>query len=156
MPANYQRLMLKNGLAIVLLGLIGGFFLIFSMLGMISLSPLPFNIDYQIPGNASQWRAVHVGNLMNGLMAIIFALALSHLTLTEGAKKFVCYGTIAAIWGNAAFYVFGVFAPNHGITLGDNVLGEGNWAGVLAFSPAFVGAFILIAVVIVMFRGLPK
>lgn len=156
MPTHYQRLMLKNGFLVVLLGLVGGFFLIFSVLGLISLSPLPLAIDYQITGTASQWRAVHVGNLMNGLMAIIFGLALGMLELTEGAKKFVCYGTIAAVWGNAAFYVFGVFAPNRGLSLGGNTLGEGNWAGVLAFSPAFIGAFILIAVVIVMFRGLPK
>ncbi|MEO9601259.1 hypothetical protein [Parasphingorhabdus sp.] len=156
MLTRFQRIMFLNGLTICLIGLIGGFLLIFSILGGISLSPVPLVLDYQIPGTPAAWKAVHVGNIMNGLMAIIFALALPKLTLTRAAKKFVAYGTILTIWGNACFYVFGVFAPNRGLSLGDNSLGEGNWAGVLAFTPAFIGALVLIAVVIVMIKGISK
>lgn len=153
---KYQRIMLINGLIICLIGLIGGFLLIFNILESISLSPIPIFLDYQIPGTAAAWKAVHVGNLMNGLMAIIFALTLPKLTLTHQSKKFVAYGTIITIWGNACFYIFGVFAPNRGLTLGDNSIGEANWAGVLAFVPAFIGALILIAIVIIMIMGIIK
>ncbi len=153
MLTRYQALMIKNGLVVCLLGLIGGFGLLFSVLGVISLSPVPIMIDYQIPGTPAQWRAVHVGNIMNGLMAILFALLMVKLELTNKARKFICYGTIATVWGNAAFYIFGILAPNRGLSLSDNPVGEGNWAGVVAFGPAFIFAFVLMIIVIVMLRG---
>jgi len=156
MLTKHQKLMFLHGLVICLIGLIGGFLLIFSILEVISLSPIPIYLDYKIPGTVAAWKAVHVGNIMNGLMAILFALTIPKLDLTITAKKFVAYGTIFTIWGNAFFYFFGVFAPNRGLTLGDNSLGDANWAGVLAFAPAFVGALTLIAIVIVMLRAIPK
>lgn len=151
--STYQSLMAKNGLAVILLGLLGGFLFLFNILGAISLSPLPISIDYQLPGTSNQWRAVHTGNIMNGIMAIAFAFVLGYLDLSKASQRFVSFGTISAVWGNAGFYVFGVFAPNRGLSLGDNSVGEANWAGVLAFLPAFVVAFVLIFVVIVMLRG---
>lgn len=149
-------MLLKHGFIILLIGLFGGFFLTFSVLGAIPLFPLSVSIDYQIPGTPAQWRAVHVGNIMNGLMAIIFALLMAHLHLTDKAKRFVTYGTIATIWGNALFYIFGIFTPNRGLTLGDNSVGEANWASIIAFGPAFIVAFVLIIIVIVLYKGIPK
>ncbi|MEL6862189.1 MAG: hypothetical protein AAGL11_10140 [Pseudomonadota bacterium] len=156
MLTKYQRLMIMNGLIICLLGLIGGFFLLFSVIGGISLSPLPIFIDHQIPGTSAQWRAVHVGNIMNGLMAIVFALLMVKLDLSEGGKKLVSYGTVATVWGNASFYIFGIFSPNKGLSLGDNPVGDGNWAGVIAFAPAFIVAFVLMIIVVTMVRAIPK
>lgn len=156
MLTKYQKLMITNGLVVCLLGLIGGFMLLFSVIGGISLSPLPLFFDYQLPGTSAQWRAVHVGNIMNGLMAIIFALLMTKLELSAGAKKFVSYGTVATVWGNASFYIFGIFSPNKGLSLGDNPVGDGNWAGVIAFAPAFVVAFVLMVIVIVMIRAIPS
>ena len=66
---SYQRLLVQHGLIILFLGLVGGFMLLFAVLGQISLSPIPLAFGYVIPGEPAQWRAVHVGNIMNGLMA---------------------------------------------------------------------------------------
>lgn len=156
MLSKHQRMMMRHGLIICLVGLIGGFMLLFSVIGGISLSPLPLFFDYQLPGTSAQWRAVHVGNIMNGLMAILFALAMAKLDLSSGGKKFVSFGTVATIWGNAGFYIFGIFSPNKGLSLGDNPVGEANWAGVIAFAPAFIVAFVLMAIVITMIRAIPK
>jgi len=156
MLSKQQRTIIRHALIIIFLGLVGGFCLLFSVLGVISLSPLPFNIDYQLPGTPAQWRAVHVGNITNGLMAIVFAILSGHLALSDKAKTFVTYGLVATIWGNALFYIFGIFTPNRGLSLSDNSVGEANWAAIIAFGPAFIVAFILMAITVVLFRAVPK
>ena len=156
MLTDYQGLMIKHGLIIMLLGLVGGFLFMFSLVGAISFSPLPFEIDYELPGSSDRWRAVHVGNIMNGMMAIVFAFVIGSIDIEKQAKKIIAYGTVATIWGNANFYIVGVLAPNHGITLGDNRLGESNWAGVVAFIPAYIVALVLIYVVVTLIKAVDK
>lgn len=152
---SHQRLLVQHGLIIMLLGLIGGFMLLFAALGQISLSPLPLVFDYVIPGDAAQWRAVHVGNIMNGLMAIIFALLIPMLTLSAKTTRLISIGLVCTIWGNALFYIFGILTPNRGLSLGDNPVGEASWAAPIAFLPAFIVAFVLMVIVVVMLRNLP-
>lgn len=147
--------MIKHGLLVCLLGLIGGFFFMFSLVGKITFSPLPLEFVYELPGGPSRWRAVHIGNLMNGIMAVAFATVLPQLEMTGRVRNLIAYGTVATVWGNAIFYTVGVLAPNHGVTLGDNRMGESNWAGVVSFIPAYVVAIVLIIVVVLMLRSLP-
>lgn len=152
---SYQRLLVQHGLIILFLGLVGGFMLLFAVLGQISLSPIPLAFGYVIPGEPAQWRAVHVGNIMNGLMAIIFALLIPMLTLSEKATRFIAIGLVCTVWGNALFYIFGILTPNKGLSLGDNPVGEANWAAPISFMPAFIVAFVLMVIVVVMLRNLP-
>lgn len=49
-----------------------------------------------------------------------------------------------------------MFAPNHGLTLQDNRLGEASLAGALAFAPALVGAITLIWALLVVLRSEPR
>lgn len=150
-----QRLVVRHALIICLLGLVGGFMLAFSALGQISLSPLPIVFDYAIPGEPSQWRAVHVGSIMNGIMAIVFALLIPYLTLSATAVRRISIGLVLTVWGNAFFYIFGIFTPNRGLSLGDNPVGEASWAAPLAFLPAFAVAIVLIVIVVAMLRAVP-
>jgi hypothetical protein len=150
--ANSNRLV-KHGIAGLIVALLGGFMLTFDMLGGISLSPLPVFIPVDMPGTPAGWKAVHLGMLMNGGMAIVLGLALRGLTVSEQGGRIVAWGTIIAIWGNFCFYLFSMFGHNHGLTVGDNRLGEGNWAGALAFLPAIVGAITLLVALVVMLRA---
>lgn len=145
-----QHRMMKHGLIILLMGLIGGVLLAVNMVGKIALEPLPLVIDYALPGEISRWRAVHVGNLMNGLMAIGLALALVHVELSQRAEAWVSWGIVTSIWANLIFYVFGVFAPNHGVSISANPLGAASWQGVVAYVPATIAAYVSIAVVILL------
>ncbi|MCI5061521.1 hypothetical protein [Algiphilus sp.] len=142
--------MMKNGIASMLLAMIGGFFLTFEMLGGISFSPVPVFMDMEIPGSARGWRILHIGMLMNGIMAIALAVALKALVLSGGRAAIVSWGVIVAVWGNALFYLFGMFAPNHGLSLHDSPLGEASLAGALAFVPAIIGAVTLFAALLLM------
>ncbi len=66
--------LIKHGLAAMMVALMAGMCLIFAMIGGISLSPLPVFLEWTIPGTVQGWRAVHIGMLMNGMMAICWAL----------------------------------------------------------------------------------
>ena len=156
MQTMLERRMMRHGLLVCLFGLLSGFVYLFSLLGAISLSPLPISIPMEFPGDPSRWRAIHTGCLMNGLMVLLFAAVLPKLELTEAKRKFVANGSLGAAWGNTAFYTFGALASNRGLSLGPNKFGEANLATQFAFWPAIVFAFILIAVVLVMLGGIPN
>ncbi len=153
MQHHYSRKLMKHGLVAMLVGLAAGFFLIFAMLGGASLSPVPVFIDFQLPGTESGWRVVHLGTLLNGIMAVAIACAMRTVYLTESKSRWVFLGTALAIWGNFCFYIFGMFAPNHGLTLEANRLGEASWAGAFAFAPALLGAITLIMALITVLRA---
>lgn len=156
MQSHYAHLLLKHGLAALLVGLLAGFFLIFSMIGGMSLSPIPVLIAFELPGSPQGWRIVHLGMLLNGLMAIGLALLMRRVFLDSGQAFRVFAGVAIAVWGNFCFYIFGMFAPNHGVTLEANRLGEASMAGALAFFPALLGAITLIYAVSVLLRAEPE
>lgn len=153
MRHHYSNLIVKNGLAAMLVALAAGFFLVFSMIGGASLSPIPFLIEFDLPGTTKGWRAVHIGTLLNGIMAIALGLTLRFYAVTDAQARRVMLGTIIAVWGNFCFYLFGMFAPNHGVTLEANRLGEASLAGGLAFLPALLGAITLMYAVCVLLKA---
>lgn len=143
--------MTKNGLAAIFIALVGGFALTYSMTKGISLWPLSIFIDWIPPGTPQGWRIFHLGMLTNGIMAIALGGAMNRLSITPRKAAIACWGVIIAVWGNFMFYVFGMFAPNHGLSYAGNALGEGNLAGALAFLPAVFGAITLMVAVALMF-----
>ena len=52
---------------VLLLGLVAGIMLIFSLLDAISLWPFPA-WEVAIPGTSRGWQAAHVGGILNGVM----------------------------------------------------------------------------------------
>jgi len=153
MNTVHANRMTKNGIVAMLVALIGGFFLTFEMLGGISFSPVPVFMDVEIPGTARGWRILHIGMLMNGIMAIALGAALRSLMLEPAKAAVASWGVIIAVWGNAMFYLFGMFAQNHGLSLHDSPLGEASLAGALAFVPAIIGAVTLFIALVVMLGG---
>lgn len=155
MKNHYSNLLVKNGLAAMFVALAAGFFLVFSMIGGMSLSPIPVLIEFDLPGTTQGWRAVHVGTLLNGIMAIALGACMRLYALSDGQARRVMWGSTIAVWGNFGFYLFGMFAPNHGVTLEANRLGEASIAGGLAFLPALLGAITLMYAVCVLLRADP-
>ncbi len=148
--------MIKHGIAAMIVALMAGMGLIFAMIGGISLSPLPMFFEWQIPGTTQGWRSLHIGMLMNGLMAILLGVAARFLVVSNLSAAIVSWGTIVAVWGNFCFYLFGMFAPNHGVTLHSNRLGDASLPGNLAFYPAFVGIITLIVALFVLLNAKPN
>ena len=152
---NSHRL-IKHGIVAMIVALLGGFMLTFSMLGGISLSPLPIFFGYEMPGTAQGWRILHLGMLMNGMMALLLGAVMRWLAVSDQQASRVAWGVIIAVWGNFCFYFFSMFGYNHGLTLGGNRLGEGNWAGAMAFIPAIIGAVTLLVALFILLRAKPR
>lgn len=147
----HSNRLIKHGAVLMLASLFGGFFLGFALTGGIGLSPLPFFIEADV-GDMDAWRRMHSGAMMNGVMAVAIGLAMRHLQFAGNGAAIVSWGTMAALYGNLCFYVFSVLAPNRGLGIGDNIQGEGNIFGALAYLPALVGAIGLIWALIVYLR----
>jgi hypothetical protein len=156
MQRHYSSKLVRHGLAGILFSLVAGFILIFSMIGGASLSPVPILIEFDVPGTIKGWRGVHIGMMMNGIMAVTLGCAMRAVYLNKTQAFRVFCGTVIAVWGNCMFYVFGMFAPNHGLTLEANALGEASFAGALAFFPALIGAITLFYAVISMLSAEPS
>lgn len=153
MQAYYSGRLIKQGFLALIVALIAGFVLIFSMIGGMSLSPIPILIEFDVPGSVAGWRTVHVGMLMNAVMAIAIGSSMRAVFIEESAAYRVYLGTAIAIWCNLMFYLFGMFAPNRGVTLEANRLGEASLAGAAAFLPALIGSVTLIYAAFVMWRA---
>lgn len=153
-PVNLN-LLLKHGLIIMIIGLVAGFGLTFSILGQISLSPIPFVIDYQMPGTTEAWARMHTGCLINGLMLILFALALPKFPLRTRTAQRIALGFILVGWSNTLFYIFGAFSPNRGLALSETPAGAANWASFIAYIPAVIAAVLLILLLLKLLFSLP-
>ena len=68
-----EYLVIANGMAVLFIGLIAGIMLVFSLLGVVTLWPLPV-WDVQVPGTTRGWSAAHVGGILNGVMIAGVAL----------------------------------------------------------------------------------
>lgn len=153
MQNYYSHRLIKHGVVLMLIGLAGGFGLIFSMLGGISLNPIPAFIEWDIPGTTRGWRTLHLGCLMNGIMALAIACSMRAVHVADDQARKVFMGTAIAIWCNLAFYWFGMFAPGKGLTLQDNHFGEANLAGFITFGTGVLGAITLAYALTIILRA---
>jgi hypothetical protein len=149
---RHQGLLFGHAGLVAVVGLVSGFFLMFSVLGRIELWPL-FASETTVPGEVRAWRAAHVGGLMNALLCGLGAMALPFVAAGR-ARVFVVYGLIVTAWANTAFYLFGVFGRTHGLS-GYDVpgLGQGNAFDLFAFLPAALASGVTIACMIVIANG---
>ncbi|MFA5123261.1 hypothetical protein [Zavarzinia sp.] len=137
------RRLAGHGALVLIFGLLAGFAIGFVVLGGFILDPLP-SATFPFPGSERGWRAMHIGSLLNGVMAIAVAAVLDRVVADVGRRRLIA-GVIAfAIWANTIFYLFANFAANRGLSPWDNAVGPGSIMGLIAFVPAGIAAFITI------------
>lgn len=141
-------LVIANGMVVLLIGLLAGVMLIFSLLDAVTLWPLPvWEVD--MPGSTRGWQAAHVGGILNGVMLGGSALIMLKLALVDKRALWVGWGMIITGWANTLFYWAGNFAQNRGLSVAETPYGEGDIAGALAFLGGGAGmVFTTIAVFI--------
>lgn len=138
-----QRLMVGHGLLVVLVSMLAGFMLMFSLIGGIEVWPgtiLPLSIY----GTTEGWVRAHSGGAMNGLLAIVVGLALPVLRLSPRMERITAFGFIYVAWSFTIFYWLGNAAGNRSLTLGDSPLGKTDLISVLGFLPAFPTVFLVV------------
>ncbi|MBK9521484.1 MAG: hypothetical protein IPO13_07675 [Rhodocyclaceae bacterium] len=143
------NLMIGHGMSVLFVGLVAGVMLVFSLLGVVTLWPLPV-WEVLVPGSTRGWQAAHVGGILNGVMIGGAALLALHLQLEGRRMWWVGYGMIITGWANTIFYWAGLLAPNRGLSVAATPFGPGDLAGAISFFGGgtgmlftFVAAFIL-------------
>ena len=150
-----QKIMIGNGLLVILVSMFAGFMLMFGLLG--GLEIWPGNI-LSIPtyGSTEGWVRAHSGGAMNGLLVIVIALALPKLDLPVTTQRRVAYGFIYVAWSFTVFYWLGNAAGNRALTLGDNPLGESDIFGVIGFLPGLPSVVIVVILLAITAKAVLK
>ena len=149
---HYQKIMIINGLLIVLVAMLAGFMLIFSLIGGLELWP-GYILQIPVYGTEEGWVRAHSGGIANDLLVLILGAILPTFDLEGLSKKLVSYGFVYVAWSFTVFYWFGNAAGNRALTLGDNPLGSSDLAGLVGFIPAFPSVFIVLALLVICIRG---
>ncbi len=138
-----QRIMIGNGLLVVLIAMLSGFMLMFSLIGGIEVWP-GMIIDIPMYGTVPGWVRAHTGGALNGVLVIVVALAMPILRLSDLMQRFVAYGFIYIAWSFTVFYWLGNASTNRGLSLGPSALGEPDLIGLIAFLPGVPSVFLVV------------
>ncbi len=148
-----QRIMIGNGLLVVLASMLAGFMLMFALLGGLEVWPGSI-VAIPTYGTTEGWVRAHSGGAMNGLLLMVIALALPKLNLSAGLQRFVAYGFIYVAWSFTLFYWLGNAAGNRALTFGDNPLGESDIFGILGVLPGLPSVFLVVILLAIMANGI--
>ncbi len=146
-----QRVMLANGLLVVLVSMFAGFMLMFSLLGGLEVWPGTI-VAIPVYGTDEGWVRAHSGGAMNGLLVIVIGLALPKLNLSPLMQRLTAYGFIYVGWAFTVFYWLGNAAGNRALTIGDNPLGASDLVGVIGFLPGLPSVVIVVILLAVAAR----
>ena len=147
-----QRIMIGNGLLVVLASMLAGFMLMFSLIGGMEIWPGKI-VAFEVYGSNDGWVRAHSGGAMNGLLVIVVALALPTLRLSELMQRVIAFGFIYVAWSFTFFYWVGNAAGNRGLTMGDSQLGQTDLISVIAFLPGLPSVFLVVYLLYIAARG---
>lgn len=148
----YQKQLTGHALVLLVIGLLAGFMLAFSLIGGLEILPSVF-IGIATFGTTEGWVRAHSGGIMNGLMLIAFAFILPHCGLALGRIQLYAKGIIFAGWANTIFYWTGNASGNRSLSFSDNALGSSNFLGIIGYTLAVIAALLTIYICVQMARG---
>ena len=148
----YQMRLTGHALILLIIGLLAGFMLAFSLIGGLEVLPTLF-IGIPTFGTTEGWVRAHSGGIMNGLLLIAFAFSMPHCGLAVERLQLFAKGIIFAGWANTIFYWTGNASGSRALSFTDNALGTSNMLGVIGYTLAVIAAFITIYIAAQMARG---
>ena len=150
---NLQRIMLLNGLLVILVASLSGFMLLFQLVGGFEVWPGHI-IEIPVYGASEGWVRAHTGGLLNGVLVMLVGLSLPHLRLTETKHKIMAYGFCYCAWSFTVFYWIGNAVGNRALTFGDNPLGENSLLSIVGFLPGAPSVFIVVILLVIAANAL--
>ena len=148
----YQMRLTGHALILLIIGLLAGFMLAFSLIGGLEVLPTLF-IGIPTFGTTEGWVRAHSGGIMNGLMLIAFAFIMPHCGLAVERLQLFAKGIIFAGWANTIFYWTGNASGSRALSFTDNALGTSNMLGIIGYTLAVIAAFVTIYIAAQMARG---
>lgn len=151
--SRLQRVMLANGLLVILVSMFAGFMLMFKLLG--GFEVWPGNIlEFSVYGTSEGWVRAHSGGLTNGLLVIAIAFALPHIRVSQFKEKLLAYGFVYVAWSFTVFYWLGNASANRALTFGDNQMGDASLISILGFLPGLPSVILVVVLLIIAARGI--
>ena len=129
---NYQKNLIGHALLVLIVGLLAGFMLAFSLIGGLEVMPSIF-MGIPVFGTTEGWVRAHSGGIVNALLMIAVAFALPHCGLAPGRLALYAKGIVFVGWANTIFYWAGNMSANRGLSVTATPYGPGDVAGALAF-----------------------
>jgi len=93
-----QRLLIGHGALLIFVGGVLGFAFLFFLIGKIALWPIPWEIEYQLPGTYDAWRMAHMEGITNGLFLWLAAALLPVFPFSQKGLKRIAWAVIAIGW----------------------------------------------------------
>ena len=149
---HYQRIMIGNGMLVILVAMLAGFMLMFNLIGGIEIWPGKI-IEIPMYGTEAGWVRAHSGGVTNGLLVLAVALCLPKLNLSARMQKWSAYGFIYVAWSFTVFYWLGNASSNRALTMGESALGEPDLIGLIGFLPGLPSVFIVVVLLFVAAKG---
>ena len=93
-----QRLLIGHGGLLLFIAGVLGFGFLFFLMGRIALWPIPWEIEYQLPGTYDAWRMAHMEGITNGLLLWLTAAVLPMMPFHTKRKKWLTYAMLVITW----------------------------------------------------------
>ena len=146
--SKLQRVMIANGLLVMLVSMFAGFMLMFNLLGGFEIWPGQI-LEFSVYGTTEGWVRAHSGGVTNALLVMAIAFALPHINVSAFQEKFLAYGFIYVAWSFTVFYWLGNASANRALTFGDNQLGESSLVSVLGFLPGLPSVVLVVVLLVI-------
>ena len=147
-----ERIMIANGLLVVLVAMLSGFMLMFTLLGGIEVWPGTI-IPLPLYGTSEGWVRAHTGGTLNGVLVILIALVLPKLRLSPFMQRFTAYGFIYIAWSFTVFYWLGNASSNRALSMGDSPLGKADIIGLIGFLPGVPSVILVVVLLAVVAKA---
>ncbi len=151
--SQLQRVMVANGLLVMLVSMFAGFMLMFNLTGGFEIWPGTI-LGFPVYGTTEGWVRAHSGGVTNALLVMAIAFALPHINVSAFQEKFLAYGFIYVAWSFTVFYWLGNASANRALTFGDNQLGESSLVSVLGFLPGLPSVVLVVVLLIIAVKGI--
>lgn len=148
--AKPRRLLIGHGALLIFTGGVIGFGFLFFLIGRIELWPIPWTLDYQLPGTYDAWRMAHMEAIVNGALLWITAAVLPLLPFSaRGQKRFGACMILIAWTIVIASGLDPLFNDSRGLAFGGPLTNN------LAFFLFYIGVpLVMIVMAIVAFKAL--
>ncbi len=151
--SQLQRVMIANGLLVMLVSMFAGFMLMFNLLGGFEIWPGKI-LEFSVYGTTEGWVRAHSGGVTNALLVMAIAFALPYINVSAFPEKFLAYGFIYVAWSFTVFYWLGNASANRALTFGDNQLGESSLISVLGFLPGLPSVVLVVVLLVIAVKGI--
>jgi len=142
-----QRLLLGHGALVLLVGFMAGMGFLFFLLGEIKVFPLPWVIEYQLPGTYDAWRMAHMEGIVNGMVLWLLAALLPVIQVSVKNVYRLSVAMIIVAWTIVIASQLDPIFPN---ARGLAFTSDSNWISDIAFFLFSTGIYIAFTVVTVI------